>query len=144
MKNDLNWIKNRCKITVSDCWIWQGSTTGSRDPRPDIRIAGKHWYVARWVWFIARGDLTKGLRICHTCDNGLCLNPLHLYEATQTENMRDASRRGRFPGKVALTDNLVKQIRLLRSRGCTLQQIADETGVPIGTVGHVTMGTRRD
>lgn len=35
----------------------------------------------------------------HACDNPPCVNPKHLLEGTQKENMRDASERGRTRGR---------------------------------------------
>jgi hypothetical protein len=35
-----------------------------------------------------------GYDACHTCDNGRCINPEHIYEGTRSQNLRDAHRRG--------------------------------------------------
>ena len=32
----------------------------------------------------------------HSCDHGACISELHLWEGTQLDNMRDASRKGRL------------------------------------------------
>lgn len=34
--------------------------------------------------------------VLHTCDNGFCFNPKHLWSGTQRDNMQDCIKKGRF------------------------------------------------
>ncbi len=77
------------------CHEWIGSsfengygrfTMRSRDERAN-RVAFK----------IAHGYAPTELFVCHHCDNRICVNPEHLYEGTQKQNMQDASQRMRLP-----------------------------------------------
>lgn len=53
----------------------------------------------------------------HTCDNSLCCNPLHVYDGTQAQNMRDRSERrrndcrGEKNPQAKLTDRQVAELR---------------------------------
>jgi hypothetical protein len=37
--------------------------------------------------------------ICHRCDNPVCVNPDHLFDGSQLENLLDCVRKGRHKGK---------------------------------------------
>jgi len=52
--------------------------------------------VHRLAWIDANGRLPMpGMNILHECDNPACINPDHLYEGTQRENIQDCLDRGR-------------------------------------------------
>ena len=77
--------------------------------------------------------------ICHKCDNPSCVNPHHLSEGTQHDNMTDMKNKGRANGGGVkgeknyiskLTEEKVKEIRAKYSQSKTTQQkLADEYGV---------------
>jgi len=53
--------------------------------------------IPRWVYEGSTGKtLPPDIYVCHTCDNPSCINPAHLWEGTQKDNMQDASRKGRL------------------------------------------------
>jgi hypothetical protein len=54
----------------------------------------------RLAYEISKGPIEKGLVICHTCDNGLCINPSHLFKGTVRDNALDAVAKGRIPKMV--------------------------------------------
>jgi hypothetical protein len=80
-----------------DCWIWLGGRAGATD-RPCV---WNPWlqqsvYVSRMLLSIALDrTLRPGKLAGHRCDNGLCVNPLHLEEVTHSKNLADAYKRGR-------------------------------------------------
>ena len=49
----------------------------------------------RYSYYLAKGDIPKGLVIRHTCDNPNCINPDHLILGTQTDNVEDIYDRDR-------------------------------------------------
>jgi hypothetical protein len=64
---------------------------GSRDIRGYGRIFanGKHRKAHRVAYEQHVGAIGAGKIICHTCDNPACVNPQHLWQGTDSDNVRD-------------------------------------------------------
>lgn len=77
------------------CWEWSGTKVSSG--------YGRFWYngkmvgAHRFVYFVTVGHWPKVCR--HRCDNPCCVNPFHLENGTQADNMKDSVDRGRNPNK---------------------------------------------
>lgn len=76
------------------CWVWTGPTCANGRYG---RIPGtKPLLLAhRKAFMDAIGPIPAGMVICHSCDNGLCVNPMHLFVGTQKDNMLDCTAKGR-------------------------------------------------
>lgn len=82
---------------LGPCWVWTGSCCGETK-RPNICIKGTTYYLARVVLSVTlRRPLKRKVVAAHKCDNGKCVRPGHLEEATQSKNLTDAWARGRRP-----------------------------------------------
>ena len=90
--------------------------------------------------------IQEGMCILHSCDNPLCVNPHHLTEGTQQENMTDKKNKGRGVqskgeknGLSKLTEAQVKEIRAKydKKNGITTVQLALEYNVTNATIGYI-------
>lgn len=79
------------------CWIWTGSTSGSKGARPSFRpttgASDPKVYVYRWMWERQNGPVPDGLELDHfRCQNRMCVNPSHVEPVTPEENARRTRR----------------------------------------------------
>lgn len=77
------------------CWSWRGATTGTEERRGRFHFNGKMVMATHIAWLLANGCLPSKL-LLHTCDNGNCVNPSHLYEGDYRQNAQDAVARNRL------------------------------------------------
>jgi hypothetical protein len=83
----------------SGCLLWLGAVDGKKyaalsGPR---LIPGKKESVIKVARLILTHKLGRPpLMALHTCDNSYCISEHHIYEGGQSENSRDAIKRGRL------------------------------------------------
>lgn len=79
---------------LGPCWLWQGDRTkagyGVFAPFPGIRVLAH-----RYSYGFTYGEFDDSLHVLHRCDNPPCVNPLHLYAGTPSQNLRDMYARNR-------------------------------------------------
>ena len=81
------------KPELGPCWLWTGSLGPAR--RPIMKWQGKSIVPARVALMLKTGRFPKDLCALHTCDNGMCVSPEHLYWGTRADNGRDMAERKR-------------------------------------------------
>lgn len=137
-------------IQISDdCFAPLGRKYSSPSNRPAVEIDGKRAILARLILEAKlRRKLYQGMEACHSCDNGLCINPEHLWEGTHAENMKDAEQKGRMNvangsanATSKLTEHQVEQIKALLKNNSTLKEIGAQFGVSLSTISLIK--TRR-
>jgi hypothetical protein len=132
------------------CWVWKGPITLYRYGRMSVGTPPnkKEYQAHRLSWELHRGPIPDGLYVCHHCDNPPCVNPDHLFLGTQSDNMCDASRKGRVRGgvKVGSANGNSKltefQAREIRDSwpAVSHRKLAEKHGVSRSLVRFITKG----
>ena len=119
------------------CWHWNAGKNQNGYGR--VRIKGVFYTSHIFSYCLFNNDYTPDLKVCHKCDNPSCVNPKHLFLATQKENMQDASKKGRLGHNYyrKLSDDDVRLIRLLASQGMNRQQIAAQFDIHYAHVNEI-------
>lgn len=86
-------ILRNSQPSPAGCIEWQANRF--KNGYGSTRLYGKVTSAHRAAYFAAKGELLPGLDVCHRCDNRLCVNPEHLFQASHLENMRDMIQKGR-------------------------------------------------
>lgn len=143
-------------IPFAGCWVFMGATnsfgygivgSGGRGKPNDRahRITYKHF----------KGEIPKGMFVCHTCDVPSCCNPDHLFLGTNQDNVNDMVRKkrnskpprnphvvGSIHPLAKLNESQVVEIRRLYASGKTQQSLAEIYGVVRQTISKVINNKR--
>jgi hypothetical protein len=117
---------------TSGCWLWMG-----------FRLGGYGYWVAGYgicgapqvhhvSWFLANKRKPRD-QVFHTCDNPPCVNPDHLFEGSNADNVADKVRKGRQArgemGRHKLTTAQVQMIRWLGDHGWNRRRLSEKFGI---------------
>lgn len=122
---------------TESCWIWKGATQKTGHGR--VRINGKLLGTHRVSYFLKHGKINDDLMVCHKCNNPSCVNPDHLYQGDNSDNMID-SVYARTLNFVKLTPSQVVEIKKRFARGESNKSIARSFGVARSTINCIRLG----
>ena len=132
---------DRIGIAETGCWIW----LGAGDRYGYIVVEGKVWLAHRFSYILHCDEIPIGEQVLHSCDNGLCVNPNHLFLGSQQDNMddkvaKDRQAKGSNVGTSKLTNDEVLEIRRLCEEGQMLQyEIAEMFNVDPKTITNIKL-----
>lgn len=131
---------------TSGCLIWTGSLT----PKGYGQFGAYRAHRVSYELFV--GPIAPGLHVCHHCDVPPCVEPTHLFVATNAENRADSVRKGRTSrrplppnrqprgsanGAARLTEDQVRTIRDWAANGLSQRSIAHQVGVSQTTISTI-------
>lgn len=145
------------KGTESQCWPWKKALF--HGGHGAVIFEGRQDRAHRVAWILVRGPIPPGMCVLHKCDNPPCCNPSHLFLGTRSDNIADRHAKGRDArgarsgrrtkpfstagesnGRAKLTRKCVQEIKILRSNGLTLSQLAASYGVGISAIHRIVSG----
>ena len=98
---------SRIEKVENGCWIFKGGS----DKYGRMRAGGRATLAHIISYKIHKGEIPAGHVVMHNCpsgDNPRCVNPDHLGTGTQSDNMRDAVRKGRNNPPVGVRNGVSK------------------------------------
>ena len=132
--------------TSGECWEWRGGL--SNHGYGSFSINGTVVKAHRAVIGLIGIEIPDGLHVLHRCDNRPCVRPSHLYFGTNQDNIADRVERGcgvvprgQAKGNHKLTEDQVREIRKILSRGVITQlDISKRYGVSPSTIWKIANG----
>lgn len=127
-----------------ECWPWTAALNenGYGVMRPDTNRRNGPTIKAHRVSAQLAGMQIDGMKVLHSCDNPICVNPAHLRPGTMAENSADMVRRcrstfGERKALAKLTEADVLEIRRRVRAGELQRSIAEDFGVSRVTISDI-------
>jgi hypothetical protein len=141
---------------TDSCWLW----TGGKCNGYGIFWADKSFRAHRYSYTIYKEPIPVRMIIRHTCDNPSCVNPDHLLVGTSKQNSEDMVDRNRqakgdnHPARTnpknlcrgekhlwaKLTEDDVREIKVLLGFGVSLREIAKQFDVDYTNISNIKRG----
>ena len=136
--------------TPDKCWLWTAAKNEKGYGVAWVREWGNTQKAHRVAWHICNGPISENLCALHRCDVPACCNPHHLFLGDRIANNSDMRAKGR-DAKIEvrigeqhpiakLTDENVREIRAMRSRGIKRRIVASRFRITESNVKQITAG----
>lgn len=137
------WAKVDKTSHPGGCWIW--TNCRDCDGYGHMHTPDGMTTAHRFSYRVHKGEIPKGMFVCHTCDVPACVNPDHLWIGTPQDNTSDMVKKNRHSccfGEAVhtakLTADRVAAIRTAYANGGrTLKSLGEEYGVDLSVIGKV-------
>ena len=135
------WDKVEVK-SDSECWNW--TACKDRDGYGIININGIPTRAHRYSKEIHGGLDNNYPVVLHTCDNPSCVNPKHLENGTQNDNMKDMTSklRHRYGSKSYRTTLTEEQAKDIKYSSATTKEMVEKYNVSKYVVYTIRSGKR--
>jgi hypothetical protein len=142
-ENDILRFWNKVdKKGKDDCWNWTAFVDKHGYPR--LNIKGKIVKAHQLSAIMHIGPRLPKMCVCHTCDNRKCVNPNHLFYASQADNLKDMHDKGRNrqpkglnAARSKLDATQVKELRNLASLGWSSRRLGQHYGLSHAVVQKI-------
>lgn len=148
----VEWQRLRKKInkdlSCGDCVWWTGATHGTGNQRHgNVGFRRRSWSAHRLFYTIFNGEIPTGMCVLHACNprthRGRCVQPLHLYIGTKTDNARDQLLWGTnvSPSGNKLTKATAREMRSrFHAGGISYRELADTYSITPCQAGKIVRG----
>ncbi len=126
------------KKLKNGCWEWQGNL--HKDGYGFFTFGSRQELAHRVAFKLFIGKLPTKMMVCHSCDYPACVNPMHLWLGTQSDNMKDMvlkKRNGGFTknplrgekhSNAKFTKKDIENIRKKAKKGISNSSLATQFG----------------
>lgn len=127
------------------CWLWFKYTMSGYGSMATTKKGKRRVLAHRWSYEYFKGQIPKGMLVCHKCDVRPCVNPDHLFLGTHQDNSNDMviKNRNRIKKKSTILDpSKVKQIRSLLNKNTPIAKISDQFGTSKSAIWDIKLDRR--
>jgi len=120
---------------TDECWLWTGCL--DKNGYGIGAINTKKIAAHRVSWLLYYGDIKDGHYILHNCHNPSCVNPLHLRQGTQYDNIQDQIKLGTNVGKARLNAKItIEELKYVQQSKKSAKELALELNIPIPSINN--------